>query len=457
MPIDRRSFLKTAAAGSAALLGLRAFTDSGLFGSTAGTPPLHPGVGPLLADPRRIFDLPEGFHYTLLSTSGDIMDDGLILPGKPDGMAAFAGPEGRVILVRNHELNPNWQHLGPYGLGYRHYDKVDKTKLYDRGFDKRPFIGGTSTLVFNPETQRAEKQFLSLAGTERNCAGGPTPWGTWITCEETDDVKPDALSEQWHGYNFEVPATAEPGLVEPVPLKAMGRFRHEAVAVDERTGNVYQTEDLGDGLLYRFIPHVPGELVEGGKLQALAIVDDASCDTRNWADVSKKAFALNQPRKVRWIDIDDVESPQNDLRYRGFRKGAAVFARGEGMWAAYGLIWFVCTNGGPAGKGQLFRLDTQEETLELFIEPNDGGVLDMADNITIAPWGDVILCEDGENEQFLRGVTHEGEIYTIARNRYNTSEICGACFSPDGNWLFLNIQTPGITMAINGPWERFSA
>src|SRR5690606_36611245 len=142
----------------------------------------------------------------------------------------------------------------------------------------------------------------------------------------------DGNAEKDHGYVFEVPATETVGLADPLPIKAMGRFNHEAVAVDSRTGIVYLTEDRGDSLIYRYIPNTRGKLHRGGKLQALAIVGQKSCDTRNWETLSAPKLPLRQPVDVEWIDIENVESPEDDLRYQGFNKGAACFARGEGMW-----------------------------------------------------------------------------------------------------------------------------
>jgi secreted PhoX family phosphatase len=166
---------------------------------------------------------------------------------------------------------------------------------------------------------------------------------------------------------------------------------------------------------------------------------------------------------VTWIDLDDVESPEDDLRFRGFASGAARFARGEGMWYGRGAIYFACTNGGSEKKGQIWKYTPSpdegkpEESrepgrLELFVEPNDGTLVENADNLTMAPWGDLIVCEDGSEQQFLVGVTPEGEIYKFARNAMNTSELAGATYSPDGSTLFVNIQSPGITLAITGPW-----
>src|SRR5690606_6159392 len=294
------------------------------------------------------------------------------------------------------------------------------------------------------------KQFMSLAGTIRNCAGGVTPWNSWLTCEEST-VKTgayDGRAEKDHGYVFEVPATDKINLADPIPLKAMGRFNHEAVAVDPSTGIVYLTEDRGDGIFYRYIPHTPKKLIKGGKLQALVVLGEKSRDTRNWKDQEGPEFPLMTPKDVTWIDIENVESPEDDLRIQGFDKGAAVFARGEGIWFGDRELYFACTNGGKIGAGQVFRYTPSKSEgtpgevenpgkLELFAEPNDREILKNCDNLAIAPWGDVVLCEDHKNP-FLVGITPNGEYYKLAENVGYESELAGGVFSVSGKTYFVN-------------------
>jgi uncharacterized protein len=454
MNFSRRDFLRSTGMVIAGFAGLRNYCSS--FASVRGP------VVELISDPDRILDLPEGFSYQIISRAGERMSDDFFVPGKHDGMCAYPGPDGRTILIRNHELDPSQINLGPFGVGNFLLERIDRTKMYDGGKGRRPGLGGTTTLVYDTRSRKLEKHFLSLAGTHRNCAGGLTPWNSWITCEETV-VTRGGDNEQDHGYNFEVPATAEISLADPVPLKAMGRFNHEAVAVEPRSGIVYQTEDRGDGLFYRFIPEKAGELAAGGRLQALRIRGMAGADTRNWGD---RKLAERDQVDVEWVDLEDVESPEDDLRYQGrFGQGAARFARGEGIWHSPQGIFFACTNGGSKKLGQIFRYypspfegagmeDREPGRLELFLEPNDSNLVENADNLTIAPWGDIIICEDGSNPQYLVGVTPEGAIYRFARTDH--SEFAGATFSPDGEILFVNIQTPGLTMAITGPWDRLS-
>jgi secreted PhoX family phosphatase len=240
----------------------------------------------------------------------------------------------------------------------------------------------------------------------------------------------------------------------------MGRFNHEAIAVDAASGAVYETEDRGDGLFYRFLPEEPGRLERGGRLQALCIRGLESADTSNSGEVT-----IGQGRRygVDWVDLDDAGSPEDDLRVRGRAKGAATFVRGEGIWSAPGTVFFAATGGGENGSGQIWLYRPGElegtpgegaepATLELFAEPNDTGLLDSPDNLTISPWGDVVICEDGPDGNSVRGVTPAGGLYTLARNAMNDSELTGATFSPDGTTLFVNIQRPGLTLAVTGPW-----
>src|SRR5258706_1987081 len=243
MHLSRRHFLRNAGIVTIGFAGLRNITGCYPHDEQGG-----PVAMELKEDPKRIFDLPKGFDYRIISRTGEKMDDGLLVPGKHDGMATFPGPDGRTILVRNHEVDTPDAKWGPFGEKLHLLENVDQHRLYDFGRGKKPGQGGTTTLIYNTKEQRLEKHFLSLAGTTRNCAGGPTPWNSWITCEETV-VGPDDEIEKEHGYTFEVPAGARE-LVKAVPLIEMGRVNHEAIAVDPKSGVVYETEDRPNGLLY---------------------------------------------------------------------------------------------------------------------------------------------------------------------------------------------------------------
>lgn len=459
---SRRSFIKSSGVATLGFLGLYQFMNPL---QSKGMPVPSAGYGPLIKDPNGILNLPKGFTYKIISERGDKMDDGLLLPGLADGMGAFQGKNGRAIVVRNHENNPDSVEQSGFGPNNELLSSLDPTQFYDYGKGVLPALGGTTTFIYNENTGTLEKQFMSLAGTTRNCAGGITPWNSWLTCEEStvQAGSYEGNGEKDHGYVFEVPGTEDIRLAKPIPIKPMGRFNHEAVAVDPLTGIVYQTEDRGDGIFYRYIPKTPGKLIDGGKLQALVVTGQESRDTRNWKDQGVPEFPVMTPHEVTWIDIENVDSPEDDLRKQGFDKGAAVFARGEGIWFGDKELYFACTNGGKIGVGQVFRYrpspyeGTSEEVkspgkLELFAEPNDIEILKNCDNLAVAPWGDVILCED-HPQPFLVGITPKGEYYKLAENVGYESELAGGVFSVSGKTYFVNLQNPGITVAITGPWK----
>jgi len=433
MLADRRRFLHATGTAFAALAA------SGCLRGGIASAQGAAGYGPLVPDPQGLIDLPAGFSYRVLSSLGDAMTDGGTVPDQADGMGCFDLGHGRIALVRNHELMPDQDGGGAVG---RAYDTRARSLV--------PLPGGTTTVVLNAGTLEVEKQFRSLSGTIRNCAGGTTPWGSWLTCEESV-LKPDGRINREHGYVFEVPAAAtEP--VDPVPLKAMGRFNHEAACVDPASGAVYLTEDREDGLLYCFVPRVKGRLAEGGSLHALAI--EGLPDARNWSAVS---VAPQSWHAVRWVALDNVEAPDDDLRKRGAAAGATLFARGEGIHMGEGELYFCCTSGGAAKLGQVFRLRPQargQDRLQLFFESTSKEQFNYGDNLTVAPNGHLVVCEDQYTdpvENRLRGITPEGVAYPLALSRTQT-EWAGACFSPDGKTLFVNLYRPAKTVAITGPW-----
>jgi secreted PhoX family phosphatase len=452
--LDRRHFTLglTSLAFSGLALGACTPGGSGRAGIAASA-----GRGPLLPDPAGLLDLPEGFTYRVISSLGERMSDGLVVPDRADGMGCFPLDGRRVALVRNHELKADHGSTGPFPRG---------ASAGVRAFDRRrgePLPGGTSTIVYDLASGRTEIQYLSLVGTIRNCAGGTTPWGSWLTCEEDVSRAGSGLGRD-HGWVFEVPAQQR-GLADPVPLKAMGRFNHEAAAVDPRTGIVYLTEDRDNGLFYRFLPNQKGQLARGGRLQALAFADaDHGADSRNW---SGRDMPLQAWRRVRWIDIDGPESPDDDLRLRGHRKGGVLFARGEGIHYGDNELYFCCTSGGAAKLSQIMRYRPSPREgqagerdepgeLQLFVESTDASALNYGDNLVVAPNGHLIVCEDQYTDPVdnrLRGVTPSGALYNVARLRLQT-ELAGACFSPDGSTMFVNIYSPTKTLAISGPWLR---
>jgi secreted PhoX family phosphatase len=457
--INRRRFIKSIAAAAAPVI------SQGCAAAVERTTKLR-------SDKLQVMDLPPGFSYRVISRAGDRMSDGLTVPGMHDGMAAFSDADGNTRLVCNHEIRPEWTDANPLRDVFASLPETVKARFYDRGGDVTPGLGGTTTTILNASGE-TERQFLSLGGTEINCAGGPTPWGSWLSCEECfrypgtrRQGKTAATREKRHGYVFEVPAEANE-IVEAIPIKAMGQFEHEAAAVHPQSGVVYMTEDKHHSLFYRFVPAVPGKLIEGGNLQALAVIDRPSQRTHNW--MRQADIRVGESLAVRWIDLSNVEEPwENVTRLNGATAGAATFARGEGLTHAGDRFAFTCTNGGIARLGQVFTYTpspyegTPQETespgqLQLIAEADGNSLLQNADNLTMAPWGDLIVCEDTSGNCGIVGIRPDGSQYPIADNTYSDSELAGVCFSPDGETMFVNVQYPGMTLAITGPWSDLSA
>lgn len=437
---NRRQFLTATGSAFAALLASGCMTRGESAVAAASSPTA--GYGPLMKDPAGMLDLPEGFSYRVLSKLGDAMSDGGTVPDKADGMGCLDIGNGEITLVRNHELVPSDDAGGEiaHGFGTRNGAIVP---------------GGTTNIVLDAETLEVKRDFRSLGGTIRNCSGGITPWGSWLTCEEAPTGPGqrygDGLAVN-HGWVFEIPGDAT-GLVDAVPLRAMGRFNHEAACVDPETGFIYQTEDRNEGVLYRFLPTTPGKLADGGKLQAAAI--EGLPDTRNW-DAATMPLGRSYP--IRWIDLDDVEAPKDDLRQRAAAQGASLIARGEGIHMGEDDLFFCSTSGGAMKLGQIFRLvpgrGAGPDRVELFFESESKDQFDYGDNLCVAPNGHLIVCEDQYTDvvdNHLRGITPDGRPYAFGRLSMQT-ELAGGCFSPDGKWFFVNAYAPTRTLAITGPW-----
>ena len=439
MLLNRRNFI---GATGAAFSGLLLNGCTGRSAPLTSAPSSFADYGPLVPDPAGMLDLPRGFSYRLLSSLGNAMTDGCTVPDKADGMGCFSLGNDEIVLIRNHELVP----------------ADDAGGVLAKGFGTRDGAivpGGTTSIVLDATTLEVKREFRSLAGTIRNCSGGITPWGSWLTCEEAPTGPGQRFGEglaENHGWVFEVPANAT-GLIDAVPLKAMGRFNHEAACVDPRTGIVYLSEDRDDSVFYRFVPTTPGRLGDGGLLQAMVV--EGLSDTRNWTSAD---MAVGSRHTVRWIDCDDVESPNDDLRSRAAAKGAALVARGEGIHTGTDEIFVCSTNGGQRKLGQILRLvpgtGGEPDQIELFFESQSKDQFNYGDNLTVGPNGHLIVCEDQYTEvvdNHLRGITPDGRAYTLGRLRMQT-ELAGGCFSPDGKWFFVNAYSPTRTLAITGPW-----
>ncbi|MER7621282.1 alkaline phosphatase PhoX [Streptomyces sp. NPDC126503] len=417
------------------------------------------GYGPLVADPDGLLALPEGFTYRILTRSGVTrLESGEFTPSNHDGTAAFAGPRGTTYLVNNHELKgprSRWTHPVPLTDGL----------VYD------PAAAGGCTVV---EVHRdgTVAEWVGIAGTSTNCAGGRTAWGTWLTCEENSDLAGVNGMTRDHGYVFEVDPYDRRANRDPRPVKAFGRYDHEAVVIDPRRGHAYLTEDAAkpNGLLFRWVP--PRGFEHGrGKLRTLA--DDAGVlqafrciDSRGrFVDDLSRATRIGTVYGVDWVDVPDRDARTTPVREQFGPHEVTRARKLEGMWWADGGAYVVSSyarqeSPGASHDGQVWFYDPKRRTLTLKVllgvnaAPDEDGAYDGPDNITVSPYGGLVIAEDGEGVQHLFGATGSGRTYPIARNDLNDSEFTGVVFSPDGATLFACVQNPGIMVAITGPWRR---
>ena len=532
--LDRRTVLKSGAAATAGAAAL-----AGPFAGYLAAPAVADGRrhGPGLAarnalrpvadlrDGVERLQLPEGFRYRSFQESSRavplILDDGARLPGRHDGMGAFAahgphhddhqgdgddddnhdGLHPGVVLVRNHEENGSATGGAPVGTG---------TPVYDSAA-----LGGTSTTHVSLDGV-VHRSYMSLAGTQMNCSGGRMPWGSWVTCEETvngvdvgDDFtrtprggtdpgpltyRTNALLTQRHGYVFEVPAH---GTASAAPIRSAGRFAHEAVAFDPRGGSLYLTEDnfaFPSGF-YRYDPPADpmrvGRLHDGGRLWMLKVagqdqadlarsLPDGSVFAVEWVEIAAPDVDYGAP--VAGVPNGSNDQALNHVGGQGRARGAARFSRLEGAVYDHGWVFWSSTQGGGApepgpsdsvggwgnGNGQIWGLDLRGQTLHMLYQSPGPEILDFPDNVTTSRRGTLVLCEDGTNENYVRGLTRRGRLFDIAKNNLplqppapapsvpdRNDEFAGSTFSPDGRTLFVNIQdTVGMTFAIWGPWGR---
>ncbi|MEU6244594.1 alkaline phosphatase PhoX [Streptomyces sp. NPDC047024] len=454
MSASRRQVLASTSAVGAGIVFTGALSE--LFAGTAAARSLgRTGYGPLVPDPDGLLDLPKGFRYRVLSREGAPLRSGEgPVPSNHDGMAAFAGRGGRTHLVRNHENRPTAKIRVPAVEGL----------TYD------PEGHGGCTALELDSRNRVLSERVAIAGTAVNCAGGRTPWGTWLTCEETEDRAGDNGHTKDHGFIFEVHPT-DPHRTGAVPLTAMGRFQHEAIAIDPRTGVVYETEDAflkPFGLFYRFLPHKPlggvGSLRAGGRLQAMRVpgVPDLSTVQETGASFDG----------VEWVDVPDPLAAATPTRLQDYGPGGITHAQKlEGCYWGGTCVYFVSSfahraEGSAADHyGQIWRYDPHRRRLTLVIVfgPDTDVQLpgESPDNICLAPSGGLMVCEDGNGAQHVFGVTRGGEVYAMARGRQNIGtpeqpewgEFAGVTFSPDGETMYVNCYTPGTTFAVTGPWH----
>ncbi|MFG2113713.1 alkaline phosphatase PhoX [Streptomyces sp. NPDC048718] len=457
----RRQILAGTGASVAGIAFAGAFSE--LFAGTAAAAPAgggalpgnHAGYGPLVPDPDGLLDLPAGFSYKVLSRQGDPLRSGEgLVPGNHDGMGAFAGRRGRVHLVRNHENRVT----APIGV------PTVAGLTYDPGAK-----GGCTVLELDGRDNVLGER-VGIAGTAVNCAGGLTPWGTWLTCEETEDRAGTNGYTKDHGFIFEVDG-ADPHRTGAVPLTAMGRFQHEAIAVDPRNGIVYETEDAFNrpfGLFYRFLPNKPlggtGSLRAGGALEAMRVP--------GVPDLSVVQEPGTRFEGIQWVPVPDPLATETPIRLQDFGpKGITHAQKLEGCYwggqAVYFVSSFARAKDGSAAThyGQVWKYEPGPRRLTLVVVfgPDTDVRLpgESPDNICLAPTGGLMVCEDGEGAQHVFGVSRKGEVYAVARGAQNIGtpeapewgEFAGVTFSPDGSTMYVNCYTPGTTFAVRGPWK----
>ncbi|MGX4643466.1 PhoX family protein [Massilia sp. SYSU DXS3249] len=489
---SRRNLLKGVAGASAlpfvgAFVAMQSQQTQAANGSTALIDSPYGPISPVndMTTGLPLLQLPPGFTYKSFGWRGDTMTDGKPCPGGHDGMGVIVsrkvGRSSELVLVRNHEIGAASaaNFLNAPGV----YDGGPNTV----GSNNR-FGGGTTNLIFRDGNWVSMTP--SLGGTQTNCAGGVTPWGTWLTCEE---VGSDAVSASGrkHGYVFEV--TADPSRTTGLPIIGMGRFAHEAAAVDPATGDVYETEDSsGKSGFYRYVPDVkngaPGSLAMGGVLQMAKV--------KGMANVNLGTAPINARYELEWVTIADPDQDRGNATgpagvtitnaagpfVQGWTQGALRMNRGEGIWYAQGKMYVMDTAGGAISRGAIWELDLATQVLTCIYSSPSTLVGNMGDNLTVSPRNAILICEDASTattDQFgfgqrLMGITNAGAAYIFAKNNivlsetqlvgagklaslagdHRRNELCGACFDPTGRYLFVNIQTPGVTFAIAGPWAR---
>ena len=492
MPVNRRQLIQGGGAvGAGALvatLGLEAPASahsSHHGGHSTGRQrlfgPLKSGSGDLLA-------LPEGFSYRVVAVSGETtLTSGEKTPERPDGTLVVATRSG-YRLVQNHEASPGATDPVPLTRG----------TVYDSGA-----LGGGCTVIDVDRHGKRLAEWVGISGTYSNCAGGPTPWGTWLTCEETEAkagtaTRTGTTLAKDHGYVFEVFPDV-PGRQSPKPIKAWGRAAHEAVVIEPSRRRVYLTEDASGptGLFYRWSgpklgPYIADRLAhDAGTLEALAVIADDGDVLTDLAYVT--SAEIGRPWKTRWVDVPDRTASTTSIR-KQFKDGEVTHSKKlEGAWGDKDGAYFVSSFAFAEGDlpqdatkhdGQLwyYRYRDQTLTLKAYFPYNPdlhteepgweqrlGRSLDLAfdgpDGCHVSPYGSVVLTEDGNTANHVLSWTAELGAQAIARNLIVLeqskdggnvySEMTGPCFSPDGKVLFVNVQEPGHVFAIRGPWKSY--
>ena len=445
-----------------------------------------------------LIQLPAGFSYKSYGWTGDVMSDGLLTPSAHDGMGLVrtrkVGRSTEMVLVRNHERSTSTNAANIIGASKASVAKYDTGGTIS-GTNTNYQVGGTTNIVFRDGN--FVESYASFGGTFRNCAGGSSNWGSWLTNEE---IRSNAVSSSGkrHGYVFEVPADTSQNSANTLPILDMGRMPHEASALDPDTGFWYLTEDQGNAnTLYRFRPtDLDGgmnSLHSGGLLQGLKVKGVEHADLR--------LPTLCQEFEVEWADIGNPDQDGAPLAsvvgnvsasgpyLQAYANGAAIFGACEGCWVANGTVFFTDkqVTASPLRAGRIWALDLDTNILKAIFVSNDIMVGNSPDNLCVSPRGGILFNEDGSGSgrnaqgqtisvpaQRLMALRPDGSSYEFAGHNVDftaaqlsavgktgsatgnlrNTEWCGSVFSPDGRVLFANLQSPGITLAITGPWAK---
>lgn len=392
-PISRRRLLSQSVRAVGAL-GIGCLGGACLVPASPTVPSKRSGsmgdLGPLRAPDANGVRLPEGFEARIVATTGEkVAGTDHVWHGWPDGGATFATDDGGWIYVSNAEL--------------------------DEG------AGGVSALRFQANGDIADAYSI-LQGTSRNCAGGPTPWQTWLSCEEV---------EKGQVYECDPLRPGSQGIVRP----AMGSFAHEAAAVDPVDGCIYLTEDHPQGLLYRFIPDRFPDL-STGRLEAAEIV-------------SADPIVPGEARPIRWHPVDDPSA--NATPTRNQPQHATPFSGGEGCWYENGLVYF-----STKGDDRIWKVDVRSDQILIFYDraTSPTPILSGVDNVLGRPNGDLLVAEDGGDLEIV-GLSRDGRVFPLVQLiGQPKSEIAGPAMSPDGSRLYFSSQRhPGTTYEVRGPFQ----
>lgn len=388
----RRQFLRKSFAGMGWLVAGNVLSQCGGNGSGATTSNIA-NLGPLGDPDDHGLRLPEGFTSRIIGRSGmPVGSSSYVWHNAPDGGAVFVTPEGGWIYVSNSETAA--------GLG-----------------------GGASAVRFSARGEIVDA-YRILSDTNLNCAGGPTPWGTWLSCEETPQGR------VWE---------CDPlGKAEAVVRPAMGVFAHEAAAIDEAKRHAYLTEDVDDGRFYRFVYDTPGDL-SAGELQVAEVI------------------GTGPEGEVEWRTVPDPRAQSNDTRYQV--PSSTVFNGGEGIWFHDGVIYF-----STKGDNRVWAYETATSMLTILYDASTSStpILTGVDNLTVSPAGDVLVAEDDGDMQIV-AISANGSLVPVVQvTGQEGSEITGPAFDPSLRRLYFSSQRgangidilgmSGITYEVTGPF-----